>query len=1143
MKTMMLATITLLLVSCLFGLYEREEWIGLRGGKEGEAPVFDVLHDDADSTKILVQLKGFWVENRVSNDGKHRFLRIPGMYDREGAPGQPQIPLIDFGVGVHPTRDIDVSCSRYRGKVFTDWEIYKTPVEDRIYDIDAEIRSNSAAYPSWVVRRSSPMAMRNVRNVTVHCNPFEYNKDDNVLVVYDSLIVTLKYSGRNDTCALGALDRTISSVWEPVVNSMIVNGGRYTSVTTTANPRLLILVVKSGSVDFGNKVEEFVLWKTRMGYEVFVERLSSPTVSSVYETIEEYYVEKEIDYVLIVGDNDLIPTYTGDGTGGFPEYYTVSYTDTIWYPGDNLYCCMPAPGPSRTVDEQEDIMVGRISINSLDEFDNVIEKIFAYERPTDGASFWNKSAWELSAHRELGGLWSFAFMDAQITNGSYAEDNGLTVRYRFGQDYTYHGHSVSMASNADIVSDLNDYEDIGLYWHIGLTEFDRFAGWNWLGEDFSYPDVDLISNTDRNPICIVLGGQTLDITNERTAPSLGEYLTNRGTDGASLFYGATAGFHDGAWTRTTDFANWLARNILSDMPSFETFGQIENATSNRMSFSELRWAYNIIGDPTMVVNNGPVQDMIVKFDPSCDVHGGYAIQQTSDGSDVTIKIEVHELDGVTPVVGAEVTLWIGEYDYDATTGIGVMDNDVFRTTKTNSFGEATFLIEYHDPDSAYIFDEPGSLFVGIKYRNRNPVVKKLIVGDFLQTPTFYEGWNLVSIPYRTGNEPLGDILTGASAIYKFDAPGYVSAVDDTNEIGRGYWVLYTYDKEEEIFGEEVDSFQTHVGPDWSIMGSVSDNVIWNSGYLSNPACLLAGPWGWNGVTYFDSDSIESGLGYWILLSDSCTISIPSDSRGHGRLRPSIGALFLLPNPPDPTLEKGAIPEDSLHFDVDIDWQNNSVTVRDRKSGKQIEQALVAIQVGESVDFQYTGAKGTRYRGRIYTNLDIEDDDNTWVVIFKPGYVEYVYHSGKEIIDGIAWNKSEIATCRELDNIVYTGALEAVLPFEPIDKKEIAGNKYNDPTLSESVPEVFGLGPVYPNPFNSATTIEFSIGEDCDVRLEVYNSLGKKVRTLYDGEIAAGSYRVIWDARNGRGERLPAGLYFCRISTQRYESTEKILLIY
>ncbi len=94
-----------------------------------------------------------------------------------------------------------------------------------------------------------------------------------------------------------------------------------------------------------------------------------------------------------------------------------------------------------------------------------------------------------------------------------------------------------------------------------------------------------------------------------------------------------------------------------------------------------------------------------------------------------------------------------------------------------------------------------------------------------------------------------------------------------------------------------------------------------------------------------------------------------------------------------------------------------------------------------------------------------------------------------------------------------------------------------------VPKAFALEQNYPNPFNPTTTIKYSLKENVDVKLVIYNVMGQKVATLVDKPQAAGSYQLTWDSTNQYGMRVATGIYFYRlIAGDKFVKTNKMLLI-
>ena len=88
-----------------------------------------------------------------------------------------------------------------------------------------------------------------------------------------------------------------------------------------------------------------------------------------------------------------------------------------------------------------------------------------------------------------------------------------------------------------------------------------------------------------------------------------------------------------------------------------------------------------------------------------------------------------------------------------------------------------------------------------------------------------------------------------------------------------------------------------------------------------------------------------------------------------------------------------------------------------------------------------------------------------------------------------------------------------------------------------IPKEFKLYQAYPNPFNPTTTIIYDLPRKTHVLLAVYDVLGRNVKTLVNGDKAAGSYRITLDANN-----LPIGVYFYRLEAGPYHDTKKLLLL-
>jgi len=87
------------------------------------------------------------------------------------------------------------------------------------------------------------------------------------------------------------------------------------------------------------------------------------------------------------------------------------------------------------------------------------------------------------------------------------------------------------------------------------------------------------------------------------------------------------------------------------------------------------------------------------------------------------------------------------------------------------------------------------------------------------------------------------------------------------------------------------------------------------------------------------------------------------------------------------------------------------------------------------------------------------------------------------------------------------------------------------------PSAIRLYTAYPNPFNASTNINFSLPQAADVRLDIYDMLGRRVFTLLNEYMFAGYHSVVW-----RPDGLGSGMYFYRITAGDYNACDKVILL-
>ncbi len=97
-------------------------------------------------------------------------------------------------------------------------------------------------------------------------------------------------------------------------------------------------------------------------------------------------------------------------------------------------------------------------------------------------------------------------------------------------------------------------------------------------------------------------------------------------------------------------------------------------------------------------------------------------------------------------------------------------------------------------------------------------------------------------------------------------------------------------------------------------------------------------------------------------------------------------------------------------------------------------------------------------------------------------------------------------------------------------------------ISTEIPHEYSLSQNYPNPFNPMTKLKFDVmsnvkGQMSNVRLTVFDVLGKLVEVLVDGQLSPGTYEVDFD-----GSNLPSGVYYYILEAEDFSMTKKMVLI-
>ena len=192
-----------------------------------------------------------------------------------------------------------------------------------------------------------------------------------------------------------------------------------------------------------------------------------------------------------------------------------------------------------------------------------------------------------------------------------------------------------------------------------------------------------------------------------------------------------------------------------------------------------------------------------------------------------------------------------------------------------------------------------------------------------------------------------------------------------------------------------------------------------------------------------------------------------------------------------------------------------------------------------VPYAYAGDGGSDYIDSASNKLNIWA---VWATDTLPpgsGVIATIYFK-----TGSGWNPTDKIFLNPTSYEVNPGIVLSSLDGYELDFEFLGGatgiREIEDP--EKGVPEDFSLSQNYPNPFNPQTIIRFTLPSDTWVKVEVFNILGQRVKTLVDQHLSAGAKEVSWDGKNSKGVEVGSGIYFYRIATKEFTDVRRMVLL-
>ena len=94
----------------------------------------------------------------------------------------------------------------------------------------------------------------------------------------------------------------------------------------------------------------------------------------------------------------------------------------------------------------------------------------------------------------------------------------------------------------------------------------------------------------------------------------------------------------------------------------------------------------------------------------------------------------------------------------------------------------------------------------------------------------------------------------------------------------------------------------------------------------------------------------------------------------------------------------------------------------------------------------------------------------------------------------------------------------------------------------SLPTIFNISDIYPNPFNAATTLHYDLPEPSSVKITIFDILGRTVVQLVNQKQHFGYKKIVWNGKNSAGNLVAPGIYLYKAELGSHVEMKKMILI-
>ena len=435
-----------------------------------------------------------------------------------------------------------------------------------------------------------------------------------------------------------------------------------------------------------------------------------------------------------------------------------------------------------------------------------------------------------------------------------------------------------------------------------------------------------------------------------------------------------------------------------------------------------------------------------------------------------------------------------------------------------------------------------------------------------------QGWNLMSLPLEPAYEinELDSLFNNTISAFWYNpiTPGYQQ--ENILDVGKGYWMEMPSSTNRTLTGDEINDLSLNLTEGWNLVGTLYDPVTVLD-LDTTPVGSFISAFGFNG-SYFTATALEPGNGYWIEVNQDCTLNMNNGLRENENIEKNNVTQNITNDRNDGYFIPITVNYNSEIVDYSDTVNNQKERYKAKRSdseneydGRNVELEFgVHFDASDSLDIELgeinlpplppSNIFDVRFLLPDYqsTILDLKcfDGEEKSYLLSMQAINDYYPLSFQWDTEGFPIdsellisdnmggifispiNMNEINELIIPDSLCFINELLITAFFPSVDS--------DDPILT--YPIVSNLGQNFPNPFNPETTIKYSLKEDTNVKIEIFNIKGQKVKILIDEPLNAGYHDVVWNGKDNTDKQVSSGVYFYKMVTNDYNKVRRMVVI-